>query len=192
MDFLSNKIKSKFVNDINYDIPASFVISSYFKLDRITNIIKFYELLHDIYIASKIEAGVFEFTLSYIFFNNYHKNLTETIYDHKIEEIYKNLNSKSYLQNKTLMKAIQDKAIEPANVAFLSPDQIHPENWIDIINKLKFRTNVEKNIATTDIYKCKKCGEKKCHITELQVRSADEPVTRFVVCMVCYNTFTTN
>ena len=47
----------------------------------------------------------------------------------------------------------------------------------------------EKNIVYSDAYKCFKCGESKCKITQAQTRSADEPMTTFVVCVVCHNTF---
>ena len=51
------------------------------------------------------------------------------------------------------------------------------------------REDKENNIATTDTYKCKKCGERKSKITQLQIRCADEPVSTFITCVVCYNTF---
>ena len=56
--------------------------------------------------------------------------------------------------------------------------------------KIKFREDTENNMATTDLYKCYKCGERKATSYQMQVRSADEPMTIFVTCLVCYNTFT--
>mgnify|MGYP001186892887 FL=1 len=40
-------------------------------------------------------------------------------------------------------------------------------------------------MATTNIFTCKKCGKKKCSFYQLQTRSADEPMTTFVNCLVC-------
>eukprot|EP00939_MAST-03C_sp_MAST-3C-sp1_P003127 g3127.t1 len=39
--------------------------------------------------------------------------------------------------------------------------------------------------ATTAEFKCEKCGQRKCTYTEIQTRSADEPMTTFVTCQEC-------
>lgn len=41
--------------------------------------------------------------------------------------------------------------------------------------------------ATTDQFKCGKCGQRKCTYYQLQTRSADEPMTTFVTCVNCNN-----
>eukprot|EP01084_Bolivina_argentea_P100641 180634_1 len=41
--------------------------------------------------------------------------------------------------------------------------------------------------AMTDEYKCYKCGQRKCKYSQAQTRSADEPMTTFVTCLVCGN-----
>ena len=45
-------------------------------------------------------------------------------------------------------------------------------------------------MSYTDLYKCYKCKERKCKVIQLQTRSADEPMTNFITCLVCFNTFT--
>ena len=39
----------------------------------------------------------------------------------------------------------------------------------------------------TDMFTCGKCKAKECTYTQLQTRSADEPMTTFVYCMACGN-----
>lgn len=39
--------------------------------------------------------------------------------------------------------------------------------------------------ATTDEFKCGRCGKRKCTYYQLQTRSADEPMTTFVTCVNC-------
>lgn len=39
--------------------------------------------------------------------------------------------------------------------------------------------------TTTDLLKCGKCGKRKCSYTQAQTRSADEPMTTFVLCLDC-------
>ena len=45
---------------------------------------------------------------------------------------------------------------------------------------------VAKNQGTeTDLFKCGKCGKRRTTYTQLQTRSADEPMTTFVLCLDC-------
>jgi len=47
---------------------------------------------------------------------------------------------------------------------------------------------VAKNQGTeTNLFKCGKCGKRKTTYTQLQTRSADEPMTTFVLCLDCGN-----
>lgn len=39
----------------------------------------------------------------------------------------------------------------------------------------------------SDMFKCGKCGKKNCTYTQVQTRSADEPMTTFVFCRECGN-----
>ncbi|KAI8361762.1 transcription elongation factor S-II [Blakeslea trispora] len=41
--------------------------------------------------------------------------------------------------------------------------------------------------AETDMFKCGKCGGRKCTYFQMQTRSADEPMTTFVTCVLCGN-----
>ncbi|CAO3631282.1 unnamed protein product [Mucor hiemalis] len=41
--------------------------------------------------------------------------------------------------------------------------------------------------AETDMFKCGKCGGRKCTYFQMQTRSADEPMTTFVTCVLCAN-----
>jgi transcription elongation factor S-II len=41
--------------------------------------------------------------------------------------------------------------------------------------------------ASTDMFLCNKCKNRKCMYYQLQTRSADEPMTTFVTCTVCNN-----
>ncbi|KAG6728868.1 hypothetical protein I3842_02G196200 [Carya illinoinensis] len=41
--------------------------------------------------------------------------------------------------------------------------------------------------ATTDQFKCSRCGQRKCTYYQMQTRSADEPMTTYVKCVNCNN-----
>lgn len=147
-------------------------------------------ILLDIDISLKIELSIFEYALIYCSNNKYEPNYVKPIYQDKLNEIISNLDeNKKGVMNKTFKNNILSGKIDSSNVAFLSPAQIHPEKWAHIIKKKEYMEQREKNIVYSDAYKCFKCGESKCKITQAQTRSADEPMTTFVVCVVCHNTF---
>lgn len=39
----------------------------------------------------------------------------------------------------------------------------------------------------SDMFRCGKCGKNNCTYTQIQTRSADEPMTTFVFCRECGN-----
>jgi len=68
-----------------------------------------------------------------------------------------------------------------------TPQERCPDAWIDIIKKTEFIEDKKNNIYTTDIYECYRCHNRRCTIEIIQTRSADEPATTFVNCIVCGN-----
>lgn len=42
-----------------------------------------------------------------------------------------------------------------------------------------------KSMATTDQFQCGKCKKRQTSYYQMQTRSADEPMTTFVICQVC-------
>jgi DNA-directed RNA polymerase subunit M/transcription elongation factor TFIIS len=73
----------------------------------------------------------------------------------------------------------------------LSPQERCPAFWKNIIDKIEFIEDKKNNIYTTDIYECFRCHKRKCTIEIIQTRSADEPATTFVNCIVCGNHWAT-
>lgn len=139
--------------------------------------------------AKTIENSVYNFAQEYTNKNNIDESLVESIYMDKKDDIIKNLNSESGLNNLDFLKRIMGGDIDLNKVAYLEPQEIDPNYWEPIIEKLKLREDKSKNIATTDMFTCGKCKEKRCTVAQMQTRSADEPMTVFVTCMECGHTF---
>jgi DNA-directed RNA polymerase subunit M/transcription elongation factor TFIIS len=191
-DYDKNKLyipSSDFFTENSRDIPFRLIRYTNLHINRSNYLINLTSLLNDILLAYSIEASIYEFSLIYAHINNIDEHLIFGIYNDKYLDIYMNIDSKSRINNTTLLKYIKSGVINPKIIAFLSPNQLHPENWASILNKIKFNETTENNMCTTDIYTCSKCGERKSKITEQQLRGADEPSTKFITCMVCYNTF---
>ena len=74
---------------------------------------------------------------------------------------------------------------------YQTPQERCPEVWDEIMKKNEFIEDKKNNIYTTDIYECYKCHKRRCTIEIIQTRSADEPATTFVNCVVCGNHWTT-
>jgi DNA-directed RNA polymerase subunit M/transcription elongation factor TFIIS len=77
--------------------------------------------------------------------------------------------------------------LKAENVGFMTHKELYPELWaqLDLINKAKYLT---KDVQEHDgLFKCGKCKSKKTTYTQVQTRSADEPMTTFVLCSNCEN-----
>ena len=185
-----NQTKYNFVIENSIDLKDSWIQYAESNIDRSSKQIELSKLLSDIDTAIKIESSIFEYALIYSLNNKYDKNYVRATYDDKFHFILTNLDeNNTKINNKNFKSNITSGKINPSYVAFLSPQQVHPEKWAYLIKKREYIEQRENNIAYSDAYKCYKCGESKCKITQAQTRSADEPMTTFVVCLVCHNTF---
>ncbi len=185
----NNLDKYKFITENSKDLDKKFINFAKKNLDRAKFILELSDILNNIQKAIALEKGIFEFSLIHTFMNNLQEKFVISVYLDKIDDIKNNINGNEKINNETLKNAILSGEIRPELVAFLSPQQMHPKRWAEILNIRKYREDKENNIATTDLYKCRKCGERKAKISQMQIRCADEPTSTFVTCLVCYNTF---
>lgn len=185
-DTVLKDIRTSFITEDIKKINDSYIKYLYYNVNRSAAIGKFMHILKDIDKSDKIEKGIFEFTIIYSVSKNYVLELFPAIYHDKVNEIELNLKDNNYLDNRTLKIALE-KNIDPRTLAFLRPQDIHPENWGKVIKKAAMRDEKKNNMATSDLYVCEKCEGKNCRMIELQIRSADEPTTKIITCMDCYN-----
>lgn len=182
-------LKKDFVTENSKDINDNDILYATDHINRGEVVIKINNIIFNIEKAIGIEMGIFEYALILCTLNNLSKSIIPAVYNDRLEDIILNLDENSYLKNKSLRNALNIGAIDPKLLAFMAPDQMHPESWAPIINKKKYKEIKENTMATTDLYKCYKCGERRCKVNELQMRGADEPTSKIVTCLVCYNTF---
>jgi len=91
------------------------------------------------------------------------------------------------LRRRVLLGEIKPEKLIVMTAEEMASDQRKLENK-QIKDKALFEC--ERGIkpkATTDQFKCGKCGQRKCTYYQLQTRSADEPMTTFVTCVNCNN-----
>ena len=179
-----------FTTTTSNDIPIALLKLAEKKIDRELGITELQKYVHERYLAEEIEKGIFEFALVHVTIHNLEFNLTENIYRNKLCDICENLDiNNEEIGNKTLLSSILKNEIKPNHIAFLAPEQLNPKSWASIIEKHQRIEQITKNVMTTDLYECFKCHNRKCIIRQIQTRSNDEPMTTFVTCLVCNNTF---
>ena len=92
------------------------------------------------------------------------------------------------LRNDKLPQMVACGEIKAHELAFMTHHEMLPEKWDELIkaksirDKSKFEQNIE---ASTDTFTCRKCRSKQCTYYQMQTRSADEPMTTFVSCILC-------
>ncbi|KAH7425293.1 hypothetical protein KP509_11G048300 [Ceratopteris richardii] len=82
--------------------------------------------------------------------------------------------------------------LSPEDIINLTPDQMASDQRKMENEEIKKKALFEcergnQRQASTDQFKCGKCGQRKCTYYQLQTRSADEPMTTYVTCVNCNN-----
>jgi DNA-directed RNA polymerase subunit M/transcription elongation factor TFIIS len=135
-----------------------------------------------------LEQSIYEFSLLWCEDNKIDNYLVEEIYQSKFNSIYMNIDPNSYIKNNYLLNAINNNELEVKDIPYLKPEDIYPDNWKNIKNKLALIEDKRKNMNVVELFPCKKCGCKKHTIKQMQTRSCDEPMTTFITCQTCGNT----
>lgn len=148
-------------------------------------------------LAEEMEQGILDYSESFAADENLNtgSRLYEQLYVSKAREIVDNLQPDGYLNNTGLLKRVRAGQVAPKDVARLSPQQLFPEMWQALMEEkqkkeeLKFSSRIQ---ATTDAYRCRRCGSNECSFYELQTRSIDEPMTSFITCVLCGSSWKQN
>ena len=139
--------------------------------------------------CKELYCSINEYAERYCKVNNHMPEFSVGIFEHKFDEIVELLDPKSPMYNKKLISNIENKEIKYGDLPYLEAWEIFPENWEEIIKTNQYREYKQNNLASTNIYTCKNCGCKQHRVSQMQTRSADEPMTTFVTCQKCPTTF---
>lgn len=143
--------------------------------------------------AKDMEIGIFNWCIQkadyFRIIKNWKSSKFVTLYKDKARSIISNIDKDSYICNNRLIDRLKEHEFLPHEVPFMEPERSFPERWKDILDE-KMKKDLafeEKPEAMTNQFKCGKCKKRDCIYRELQVRSADEPMTLFITCLNCGN-----
>jgi transcription elongation factor S-II len=95
-------------------------------------------------------------------------------------------------QNPDFRRKVLLGHVKPEDVVDMSPEEMASNERQMQNGKIKEKAMFECERAaapkaSTDQFKCGRCGKRQCTYYQLQTRSADEPMTTFVTCVNCNN-----
>ncbi len=141
--------------------------------------------LFNTFIKSKSDH-LFEEQLFHYSNNNVNKYLEKAKY------LFELFNPKSTQYNKILVSKLKKNKITPNDLIHLQPWELCKEHWEQILeeqNKTDKIVMDKTATFTTTQFTCSKCKNNECSTYSMQTRSADEPMTIFVTCIKCDNTW---
>lgn len=159
--------------------------------DKIVSLVKSKTGLDDIH-AKDMEIGVYNWCIAECgkrrIARNWNNPKFFKLYIEKARSVISNVDGKSYVENSKLLERLKEKEFLPHDIAFMTPENMHPERWsasVDILMKKYENAYENKAVAMTDMFKCGKCKKRECTFYELQTRSGDEATTIFIRCINC-------
>lgn len=112
---------------------------------------------------------------------------TDMRYKNRIRSRVANLKDS---KNPSLRSNYMSGAIAAAKLAKMTPEEMASDEMKKLREKFVKEAINDAQLATvqgtkTDLLKCGKCKKRNCTYNQIQTRSADEPMTTFVLCIEC-------
>jgi transcription elongation factor S-II len=114
---------------------------------------------------------------------------TEMKYKNRIRSRVANLKD---VKNPRLRENVLLGVISPTRLAVMTPDEMASDEMKQLRRKLTKEAIDDHQMAQqggtkSDLFKCGRCGQRDTMYNQVQTRSADEPMTTFVLCNHCGN-----
>lgn len=110
------------------------------------------------------------------------------LYYSKCRQLRANVDPDDGCKNPVLILRISANEISPEMLANMTYVEMWPKKYVEIFKEF---TDKLKKIPLEDrpdgLFKCGKCKSYKTEFSEKQLRSADEPTTKFCYCWKCGN-----
>uniref|UniRef100_A0A4W5NSJ4 Transcription elongation factor A (SII), 3 n=1 Tax=Hucho hucho TaxID=62062 RepID=A0A4W5NSJ4_9TELE len=115
--------------------------------------------------------------------------VTDMKYKNRVRSRISNLKDP---KNPGLRRNVLAGGIELRRFAIMSAEEMASDELKQLRNNLTKEAIREHQLSKTsgtisDLFQCSKCNKKNCTYNQMQTRSADEPMTTFVLCNECGN-----
>ncbi|ELU04705.1 hypothetical protein CAPTEDRAFT_155099 [Capitella teleta] len=95
-------------------------------------------------------------------------------------------------KNPKLREGVMYGFIPPERMASMTSEEMASDDLKKLREKFTKEAINDHQMAQqggteTDFFKCGRCGKRRCQYNQVQTRSADEPMTTFVLCVSCGN-----
>uniref|UniRef100_A0A3Q4M259 Transcription elongation factor A (SII), 3 n=1 Tax=Neolamprologus brichardi TaxID=32507 RepID=A0A3Q4M259_NEOBR len=140
--------------------------------------------------ALRTDSEALDFALDSVIAHIYQEiKATDMKYKNRVRSRISNLKDP---KNPGLRKNVLAGSIELRRIATMSAEEMASDELKQLRNVLTQEAIREHQMAktggtTTDLLQCGKCKKKNCTYNQVQTRSADEPMTTFVLCNECGN-----
>lgn len=114
--------------------------------------------------------------------------LFQVCYTSAARRLISNLDPTTYVHNEHLLQKIKEHDLQIEHLATMTVLDYAPNLYSGLHDRMLLREQrqLEGNKAmATDMFKCNRCGKRETTFYELQTRSADEPMTKFITCVNC-------
>lgn len=132
-DFIRKSYRFVLESSKNIDLK----LIEFVTVDRKENKKKLLELVRFGYFSINIERSIFEFALVYVMNKHLNYSFVNDIYNDKFMDIYNNIDPNSHIKNETLLNDIMNFKTDTKRIAFLSPQELNPNKWKNVIEKMK-------------------------------------------------------
>jgi len=138
-------------------------------------------------LIQNVEIGVFNYTIRKAKMRKVVRTWQNPrfvqLYLDRFRSVFINLKYNADLQQQLFIGEISMEELSS-----MTHQQMKPLKWERLIESKRardFHKYDKKMESSTDTFTCRRCKSKRCTYYQVQIRSADEPMTVFVTCLDC-------
>jgi transcription elongation factor S-II len=138
---------------------------------------------------SIFQSALLDADIKYVV-KHFENNLFQICYMNAVRRILSNLDQTNYVGNSQLLEKLRRGDLQINHLAIMNSVDYAPGLYTGMRDRMLLREQQQldgNKAMATDMFKCGRCHKREATFYELQTRSADEPMTKFITCVNCGN-----